>query len=87
MPVERSKALHFDSWKELLRWLPQASEGQLMTVFVWAGEQDKLPADDPTQRRPVIELARQELGWQPGVPLDQGLPPTIAYFRELLGAA
>jgi UDP-glucuronate decarboxylase len=41
-----------------------------------------LPADDPLQRQPVIDLAQQELGWQPTVPLEQGLEPTIAYFRE-----
>lgn len=45
-----------------------------------------LPADDPLQRQPVIALAQQELGWQPTVPLEQGLEPTIAYFREALGA-
>jgi len=46
MPDQRSKAWHFDSWKDLLRWLPRASESQLMTVFVWAGEQTKVPATD-----------------------------------------
>jgi UDP-glucuronate decarboxylase len=34
----------------------------------------------------VIDLARQELGWEPTVPLEQGLEPTIAYFRERLAA-
>jgi len=43
-----------------------------------------LPADDPTQRQPVIDLARQKLGWEPGISLDQGLPPTVDYFRNLL---
>jgi UDP-glucuronate decarboxylase len=43
-----------------------------------------LPADDPTQRQPVIDLARQQLGWEPGISLDQGLPPTVDYFRNLL---
>jgi len=46
-----------------------------------------LPSDDPTQRRPVIDLARAELGWQPTVTLDQGLPATVAHFRQLLGLA
>ncbi len=41
-----------------------------------------LPQDDPLQRQPVIELAQQELGWQPTVPLEQGLEPTIAWFRN-----
>ncbi|MFN9621170.1 MAG: UDP-glucuronic acid decarboxylase family protein [Synechococcaceae cyanobacterium] len=43
-----------------------------------------LPEDDPLQRQPVIDLARRELGWEPTVPLEQGLEPTIAYFRQRL---
>ena len=43
-----------------------------------------LPADDPRQRRPDIDLARRELDWQPRVALEDGLVPTIAWFRELL---
>jgi len=41
-----------------------------------------LPEDDPVQRRPEIELARQRLGWQPQVPLEEGLKRTIEYFRQ-----
>ncbi len=44
-----------------------------------------LPSDDPTQRRPVIDLARSELGWEPRIALAQGLPATVAYFEKLLG--
>ncbi len=44
-----------------------------------------LPADDPRQRRPDIGLAYKELGWQPGIPLEQGLTRTIDYFRQSLG--
>lgn len=43
-----------------------------------------LPADDPLQRQPVIDLAKKELGWQPTVELDEGLDRTIAYFRDLV---
>ena len=43
-----------------------------------------LPGDDPKQRRPDITLARQELGWEPKVKLEDGLDPTIAYFQKLL---
>ena len=43
-----------------------------------------LPADDPTQRQPDIRLAREHLGWEPGVQLQQGLQKTIAYFDALL---
>ena len=43
-----------------------------------------LPADDPRQRQPDITLARQQLGWEPKIPLREGLKPTIAYFERLL---
>jgi UDP-glucuronate decarboxylase len=43
-----------------------------------------LPADDPLQRRPDIDLARSRLGWTPTVKLDDGLMRTIAYFDDLL---
>jgi UDP-glucuronate decarboxylase len=43
-----------------------------------------LPSDDPTQRKPDISLARRELGgWEPAVPLREGLGKAIAYFRTL----
>ncbi|BDZ62705.1 UDP-glucose 4-epimerase [Demequina sediminis] len=45
-----------------------------------------LPQDDPRQRKPDISLAQDHLGWQPHVPLEDGLKPTIAYFRDLLDA-
>lgn len=45
-----------------------------------------LPADDPRQRQPDIALAKDKLGWQPKVGLDDGLRETIAYFRRLLEA-
>ncbi|MGO8693365.1 MAG: UDP-glucuronic acid decarboxylase family protein [Rectinemataceae bacterium] len=44
-----------------------------------------LPQDDPRQRRPDIGLAKEKLGWEPKVPLEEGLRRTIAYFKELLG--
>ncbi len=44
-----------------------------------------LPADDPTQRQPDITLAKEKLGgWEPKVPLRQGLIKTIEYFDQLL---
>lgn len=43
-----------------------------------------LPIDDPTQRRPDISLATRALGWQPRVPLVEGLQKTIAHFDRLL---
>lgn len=44
-----------------------------------------LPQDDPMQRQPDITLARTALGWEPKVRLDEGLAPTIDYFRRVLG--
>lgn len=43
-----------------------------------------LPQDDPMQRKPVIDLAKQELGWEPKIPLKEGLVKTIAYFDSIL---
>lgn len=43
-----------------------------------------LPEDDPRQRRPVIDKAREEIGFAPHVDLEDGLRQTIAYFRDLL---
>ncbi len=42
-----------------------------------------LPADDPSQRQPDISLARKHLGWEPKVPLEEGLKRTIEYFRSI----
>src|SRR5262249_13455247 len=46
-----------------------------------------LPADDPKQRQPDINLAKAKLDWAPSVQLEQGLNQTIAYFDQLLTAA
>ncbi len=43
-----------------------------------------LPQDDPRQRQPDIALARQVLGWEPRVSLEDGLKETVAYFRSVL---
>jgi UDP-glucuronate decarboxylase len=43
-----------------------------------------LPQDDPLQRKPVIDLAKKELNWEPKVPLKEGLVKTIAYFDQIL---
>ena len=41
-----------------------------------------LPVDDPVKRKPDIELAKRVLGWEPKVPLSEGLDRTIAYFKS-----
>ncbi len=43
-----------------------------------------LPSDDPVRRKPDISLAGKTLGWAPKVKLDDGLRPTIEYFRSQL---
>lgn len=44
-----------------------------------------LPSDDPTQRRPDIKVAHQELsGWQPEIQLEEGLKKTIEYFKQFV---
>ncbi|MBQ6253970.1 MAG: SDR family oxidoreductase [Bacteroidales bacterium] len=43
-----------------------------------------LPEDDPKTRRPDITLARNKLGWEPKVSLEEGLKETIDYFRTLI---
>ena len=45
---------------------------------------EPLPADDPKQRKPDITLAKEKLGWEPTVPLREGLAKTIEYFDGLL---
>ena len=43
-----------------------------------------LPMDDPKQRQPDISLAKDKLGWEPKIPLKEGLAKTIAYFETVL---
>jgi UDP-glucuronate decarboxylase len=45
-----------------------------------------LPQDDPRQRNPNIELAKEKLGWSPKVQLQDGLKETIAYFKKVVQA-
>ena len=41
-----------------------------------------LPQDDPVRRKPDISLARDKLGWEPKIPIREGLSRTVAYFRK-----
>ncbi len=47
---------------------------------------EPLPTDDPKQRRPDIRLAKKLLGWEPRVPLEDGLRRTVEYFSTLVAA-
>ena len=58
-------------------------------VIEYTGSKSKidfrpLPQDDPKQRRPDITLAKAKLGWEPKVPLAEGLKKTIEYFDTML---
>jgi UDP-glucuronate decarboxylase len=45
-------------------------------------EERPLPSDDPVRRKPNIGHARELLGWEPTVPLEEGLKRTVEYFRH-----
>jgi len=59
-----------------------AGSGSELTFVV---PKDERTRDDPKQRCPDITRARELLGWEPRVPLRQGLERTIDYFRAKLG--
>jgi len=48
---------------------------------------NSLPEDDPRQRQPLIDLAKKELDWEPGIKLEEGLGKTISYFDKLLNSS
>jgi len=43
-----------------------------------------LPQDDPLQRQPIIDLAKEKLDWEPTIQLEEGLKKTIAYFESIV---
>jgi UDP-glucuronate decarboxylase len=45
-----------------------------------------LPGDDPRQRQPDISMAKQKLGWEPTIQLEEGLSKTIGYFSKMIKA-
>jgi len=64
--------------KQLARMIIELTGGKSELVY------QSLPQDDPMQRKPVIDLAKQELDWEPVVQLEEGLLKTIDYFKTLL---
>ena len=48
---------------------------------------EPLPVDDPVRRKPDISRAREVLGWNPKIELDEGVNKTVAYFRDMLAAS
>jgi dTDP-glucose 4,6-dehydratase len=67
------------SVKELAEIVIEVTESTSEIVY------EPLPVDDPTQRKPDITLAREQLGWEPTVDLREGLVRTAEYFRRALG--
>jgi len=68
---------------ELAEVVKRLTESDSEIVFI------ERPEDDPTVRQPDITLARELLGWEPTVALEDGLARTIEWFRghpELLGS-
>jgi len=66
------------SIKDLARMIKELSGSSSEIVFM------PLPQDDPVRRRPDITLAKEKLGWEPKVPIHEGMVRTIGYFREIL---
>src|SRR5580765_923600 len=67
-------------------------EGIAKTIIDMTGSKSKivyqdLPTDDPKVRQPDITRARAKLGWEPKVPLEQGLVKTIEYFKKKMGVS
>lgn len=63
---------------ELAQKVIQATNSKSQIIY------EKLPSDDPMQRKPIIDLAKQELGWEPKITLDEGLKPAIEYFKKFV---
>ncbi len=63
---------------ELAKTVIEVTDSRSEIVF------EALPTDDPQVRQPDITRARSLLGWEPKVPLDEGLAATLLYFRKKL---
>jgi dTDP-glucose 4,6-dehydratase len=67
---------HEISMRKLAEWIRDLAGSSSEVVFV------PRPEDDPTVRRPDVSLARHLLGWEPSMPVEDGLKRTIAWFGE-----
>ena len=65
--------------KELAEMVLELTDSKSKIIY------EPLPSDDPTQRKPLIELAKKELDWEPKILLQEGLKKTIEYFKKELG--
>jgi len=78
MPVNIGNPGEF-TMKELAEEVGKATGREIRISYM------PLPQDDPKQRQPNIDRAKKLLGWQPTVPLAEGLKKTAAYFAERIG--
>jgi UDP-glucuronate decarboxylase len=78
LPINMGNPNEF-SMKELAEEVGRATGKEIRVKYM------PLPEDDPKQRQPNIEKAKSLLGWQPKVPLADGLRKTVAYFSERIG--
>jgi len=76
-PVNLGNPVEF-SIKHLAELVLEMTESRSVITY------KPLPEDDPVQRRPDISLAKERLGWKPGVALEKGLKATIEYFKEAI---
>ena len=76
-PVNLGNPVEFDMI-QLAEQVKELTNSKSEIIF------EPLPEDDPRQRQPDITLAKNKLGWEPKVPLREGLEKTIAYFSDLL---
>ena len=76
-PVNLGNPVEFDMI-ELAEQVKELTNSKSEIIY------EPLPEDDPRQRQPDITLAKNKLGWEPKVPLREGLEKTITYFSDLL---
>ena len=76
-PINTGNPVEF-SIKELAEKIIKLTDSKSKLVY------EKLPDDDPVQRQPDINLAKEKLGWEPKIHLEEGLIMTIHYFENLL---
>ena len=78
-PINTGNPVAF-SIKELAEKIIKLTDSKSKLVY------EKLPDDDPVQRQPDINLAKEKLGWEPKIHLEEGLVMTIHYFENLLNS-
>lgn len=76
-PINIGNPVEF-SIKELAEKIIKLTDSKSKLVY------EKLPEDDPVQRQPDINLAKEKLDWEPKIHLEEGLIMTIHYFENLL---